>query len=133
MYGFAYNLQKQQANTWTKPAISQPKANSPWANQYTESERLALALGYREVADDNAFRGRYFIKDGKKWIHNLEALRRTLNQGYGRYIDDEELATPVPEGFGYDVEAYYSYNFKPETSLQQNEGFQRLLSQVKVH
>ncbi|MBV7387276.1 hypothetical protein KRX11_01255 [Pasteurellaceae bacterium TAE3-ERU1] len=77
---------------------------------YTESELKAIALGYAEVMDENGHKGRYFIKDGKKWIHNLEALRKNLIDQYGRYIDDEELSANAPEGFGYDVEAYHLYN-----------------------
>lgn len=41
---------------------------------YQTSVKFALYLGYKEVQDPQAFQGRYFIKDGKKWIHDIEAL-----------------------------------------------------------
>ena len=77
---------------------------------YNQSEINALIAGFVEVADERAYNGRYFIKNGKKWIHNLGKLRNKLNNEYGRYIDDEELSASYPEGFGYDVEAYYLHN-----------------------
>ncbi|MGC7559420.1 hypothetical protein [Pasteurella sp. PK-2025] len=101
-------------------------------NEYNQSETLALSLGYTEVADINAFRGRYFIKNGKKWIHNIEALRRKLNADYGRYIDDEELEASAPEGFGYDVVAYYIYNGS-ENSLSHSDAFKKLVQQVHIN
>lgn len=55
------------------------------------SERLALRCGFEMIIDENAYNGRYFIQDGKKWIHNIDALKRQL----GTSSDSE-------------VEAYYS-------------------------
>ncbi len=49
------------------------------------------------VLDENAYNGRYFIKDGKKWIHNISALKSQL-----RIYDDYGV-----EKMGYDVAAYY--------------------------
>lgn len=88
---------------------------------YNESERLAIHLGYKEVPDSHAYNGRYFIKNGKKWIHNIDALRKKLNTDYGRYIDDEELEVSSPKGFGYDVVAYYIYNAPKNPLLDSNE------------
>ncbi|BFU59581.1 MULTISPECIES: hypothetical protein [Rodentibacter] len=95
-----------QYSTYTLPVKTSPTIFQP----YTQSELLALSLGFVEIQDPKAYRGRYFLKAGKKWIHNIEALRRQLNSEYGRYIDDGELSASSPEGFGYDVEAYYIYN-----------------------
>ena len=49
------------------------------------------------VYDEDAYNGRYFIKDGKKWIHNIEALKRQL-----RVNCDSELLE-----YDYDVVSYY--------------------------
>ncbi|WP_044469485.1 hypothetical protein [Mannheimia massilioguelmaensis] len=98
---------------------------------YNLSEIEALIAGYVEVADDRAYNGRYFIKNGKKWIHNLVALRNKLNNEYGRYIDDEELLAGYPEGFGYDVDNYYSRH--NEMSLVERDEFKQLLQAVRLH
>lgn len=98
---------------------------------YNASERLALRLGFQEVEDFTACNHRYFIRDGKKWIHNLEALRSQLSRNCGYYVDDEELQSPEPEGFGYDVEAYYAYKVQ-SNPLYQLPAFQQLLNQMRL-
>lgn len=65
--------------------------------KFNRSEYLALKNGFQVVLDENAYNGRYFIKDGKKWIHNISALKSQL-----RMHDDHEV-----EKMGYDVAAYY--------------------------
>lgn len=98
---------------------------------YTPSEIEALAAGYVEKYDERAYNRRCFIKNGKKWIHNLGALRNKLKNEYGRYIDDEELSAKYPEGFGYDVENYYSrHNTK---SISRSSSFQALMNNVRIH
>lgn len=62
------------------------------------SERLALNYGFEIVYDEGAYNGRYFIKGGKKWIHNIDALKKQL-----RKKSDYDL-----EELGYDVEIYYT-------------------------
>ena len=47
------------------------------------SEKLALKYNFQMVIDENAYNGRYFIKDGKKWIHNIDALKRQLGTSSG--------------------------------------------------
>lgn len=77
---------------------------------YKKSVELALSLGYKEVLDHNAFKGRYFIKDDKKWIHDIVALMRHL--GVELYEDLEKL--------GYDLENYHSYkNHSNEMAAQE--------------
>ena len=49
------------------------------------------------MPDENAYNGRYFIKDGKKWIHNIDALKRQLGIN-----NDREL-----ENMDYDVDSYH--------------------------
>ncbi|MCW9715195.1 MULTISPECIES: hypothetical protein [Avibacterium] len=109
--------------TYQQPAQQGTFAVSP----YTDSEVQAIIAGYTECADARAYNGRYFIKNGLKWIHNLEALRRKLNNEYGRYIDDEELRAE----FGYDVENYYARH--QNLRLQRDPAFRRLMAQIKVH
>ncbi|MFC0322780.1 hypothetical protein ACFFHT_04280 [Gallibacterium melopsittaci] len=101
-------------------------------NPYLDSEIEALIAGYIEVTDENAFNGRYFILNGRKWIHNLDALRKKLNAEYGHYIDDEELSAFAPEGFGYDIENYYS-RFQNSNNLAKNKDFNELIKQIKVN
>lgn len=98
---------------------------------YNESELLAISLGYEEVADPKAYNQRYFILNGKKWVQNLDALRRKLNAQYGRYITDEELEAEEPEGFSYDVEAYYSRQ-PSSRNIVHTVAFQSLIEQVKM-
>ncbi|HHW7506431.1 TPA: hypothetical protein ACU21B_000244 [Mannheimia haemolytica] len=98
---------------------------------YTQSEVAALIAGYVEVADNRAYNGRCFIKNGKKWIHNLNALRAKLNNEYGRYIDDEELSASYPEGFAYDVENYYSRH--QNNTLLGSTQFKNVVKKVILH
>lgn len=65
--------------------------------KFNRSEYLALKNGFQVVLDENAYNGRYFIKDGKKWIHNISALKSQL-----RIYDDYGV-----EKMGYDVAVYY--------------------------
>ncbi|MBV5322072.1 MAG: hypothetical protein JZU62_10300 [Sulfuricurvum sp.] len=55
---------------------------------YAKSVELALALGYQEILDENAYQGKYYIKDRKKWIHSIEALKAKL----GVISNDELIA-----------------------------------------
>lgn len=66
--------------------------------KFNRSEQLALNNGFQVVLDSDAYNGRYFIKDGRKWIHNLPALKRQM----GTYSDNEVAS------MGYDVAAYYA-------------------------
>lgn len=68
--------------------------------KYTRSENVAISQGYKEVEDASAYNGRYFIKNGLKWIHNISALKKML-----RIYADEDLIA-----MGYDAQAYYQYN-----------------------
>jgi hypothetical protein len=52
---------------------------------FNRSEKLALKYSFEIVIDENAYNSRYFFKDGKKWIHNIDALKRQL----GISCDDE--------------------------------------------
>ncbi|MCT7433708.1 hypothetical protein N5T66_10450 [Aliarcobacter cryaerophilus] len=65
---------------------------------FNRSEQLALKNGFEVVYDNDAYNGRYFIKDGKKWIHNIDALKRQLGTSSDSEVEEK----------GYDVEAYYS-------------------------
>ena len=66
-------------------------------SDFNRSELLAIKNGFEVVYDKDAYNGRYFIKDGKKWIHNIDALKRQL-----RVNSDSELSE-----YDYDVVAYY--------------------------
>lgn len=66
---------------------------------YHKNVELALALGFEEVCDEKAYRGKYYIKDGLFWIHDIEALKASLS-----FDEDEELRQE-----DYDVGSYYYY------------------------
>ena len=66
-------------------------------SNFNRSELLAIKNGFEVVFDKDAYNGRYFIKDGKKWIHNIDALKRQL-----RVNCDSELSE-----YDYDVVSYY--------------------------
>lgn len=66
---------------------------------YDKNVKLALSLGFEEVCDEKAYRGKYYIKDGLFWIHDIEALKTRLN-----IDEDDELRQA-----GYDVGSYYYY------------------------
>lgn len=68
--------------------------------KYNASEQLAYNSGFRAVYEGSAYNGRYFEKDGKKWIHSLSALKHELGVSY-----DWEL-----EELGYDVDAYHEHH-----------------------
>ena len=52
-------------------------------SDFNRSELLAIKNGFEVVYDKDAYNGRYFIKDGKKWIHNIDALKRQLGTSSG--------------------------------------------------
>lgn len=66
---------------------------------YQKNVELALSLGFQEVLEESAFKGRYYIKDGVIWIHDIDRLKNRLE-----ISDEKELAR-----LGYDVESYYKY------------------------
>ena len=69
-------------------------------SSYTQRELKALQCGFKEVPDPDAYNGKYFLKNGLKWIHNIVALKIRLG-----VTDDAYLIT-----LGYDVETYYNCN-----------------------
>jgi hypothetical protein len=66
---------------------------------YYKNVKLALRLGFEEIHDIKAYREKYYIKDGRIWIHDIKALKIRLNIG-----EDEDLRR-----LNYDVESYYKY------------------------
>jgi len=66
---------------------------------YQKSVELATSLGYEEIVDENAYKGKCYVKGEKIWIHDISALKDKLE------VDlDSEL-----ENLGYDVQAYKKY------------------------
>ena len=65
---------------------------------FNRSEKLAIKNGFKAVEDPKSYNGRYFIKQGLKWIHNIQALKSTL----GISLDSKLLE------LGYDIQAYYT-------------------------
>lgn len=89
-----------------KLSLSYIKSKS--SKPYNSSEKEALLKGFEEVEDDEAYNGRYFIKDGLIWIHNIEALKSKL----GIYNEDELRYKK------YDVDTYYNKNSSSKTKLK---------------
>lgn len=79
----------------SKEKTTYVSANNPGFNR---SEQKALRNGFEVINDENAYNGRYFVKEGKKWIHNIDALKGQLN------INNDYQLTRM----GYDVDAYYA-------------------------
>lgn len=118
------NIQ-QNTNHYLEYGYSHP-------HPYTSSELLAISLGYKEVFHPRSYNQRYFILNGKKWIHNLDALRHKLNHEYGRYITDEELEASEPEGFGYDVTAYFEHCVVSVKVVSKTNDFKELMRRVSL-
>lgn len=59
--------------------------------------KKALSMGFEKVLDDRGYdSGAYYVKDGKKWIFDIVALK----QKQGATSDDELKI------LGYDVDTY---------------------------
>jgi len=69
----------------------------------------AIKLGYKKIDDPNAYNGCYYIKNGKKWIFNISALKRRLD-----ITKDSDLAN-----HGYDVEAYWEQINPPMSTYEE--------------
>ena len=66
---------------------------------YHKNVELALNFGFEEARNEKAYRGKCYKKDGLGWIHDIEALKTSLN------IDEDEKLRHK----GYDVGSYYYY------------------------
>lgn len=91
--GVPYVVKYERSSSYSTSKSEKPK-------NLNRSENLALKNGFEIIYDESAYNGRYFIKDGKKWIHNIDALKRQL-----RIRSDSAV-----ENLGYDVESYYIYH-----------------------
>lgn len=76
-------------------ASSKVQITNP-SKPFNYSEKLAFKYGFEMIEDSSAYNGRYFVKNHKKWIHNISALRTQLN------ASDKELIAR-----DYDVATYY--------------------------
>lgn len=43
---------------------------------YEKSVELALAKGFEEIQDENAYKGAYFVRNGLTWIHNIDGISK---------------------------------------------------------
>lgn len=75
---------------------------------YTSSELAALSKGFQEVQDSEAYNGRYFVKDGLIWIHNLTALKAKLG-----IFDENELRR-----LKYDIDTYHCKSQKTKPRIK---------------
>lgn len=66
---------------------------------YQKNVELAIDLGFEEVCDEKAYKGKCYIKGGLIWIHDIEALKTRLN-----IEENEDL-----KRLDYDVGSYYYY------------------------
>ena len=88
-----------------KQAMILPIADEFSKKPYNSSEQEAIKKGFEEVQDSEAYNGRYFIKDGLIWIHNIEALKSKLS------IYDEDKLRYMK----YDVDTYNGDNTSKST------------------
>lgn len=113
---------------------------------YQSSIEQAQWLGYVRVEDKNAFMGAYYIKNGKKWIYNLEALGKKLGATchfdfirHGYAIEDYLLFhnTSIEEMleiyYGTDSEQYRTYMAQraeriEQQRIQHEEDFEDMLN-----
>lgn len=65
---------------------------------YAKNVELAIALGFEEIIDPKAYKGKYYIKDEKIWIHDIEALKLKMRVNFDSDLEPQ-----------YDVESYYKY------------------------
>ena len=63
---------------------------------YDNNVKIALNMGFEEVYDEKAYKGKCYKKDGLLWIHDIEALKASLN------FDENKLKH-------YDDGSYYYY------------------------
>lgn len=66
---------------------------------YSKSVELAIALGFEEVLDESAYKGKYYVRNDKIWIHDISALKYKLGVN-----SDWEL-----RNLSYDVDSYSKY------------------------
>lgn len=66
---------------------------------YARNVQLALSLGFEEREDHNAYKGKYYVKHGIIWIHDISALKAKL-----KIRSDNELRE-----LNYDVDSYHKY------------------------
>ena len=66
---------------------------------YEKSVELALAKGYQAVPDQHAYWGVFYVRSGLIWIHNIDALMRSLGVNSTEKLRDHS----------YDVDYYHKY------------------------
>ena len=66
---------------------------------YQKSVDLAIGLGFEEVCDEKAYKGKCYIQDGLIWIHDIEALKTRLS-----IEKNEDL-----KHLNYNTGSYYYY------------------------
>ena len=92
--GIPYGLNSRDYNDENDYAQESSQKN------FNRSEKLAIKNGFKIVNDPKSYNGRYFVKQGLKWIHNIKALKSTI----GVRLDSKLLE------MGYDVQSYYVLN-----------------------
>lgn len=66
---------------------------------YLKNINLAISLGFEEKLDPNAYKRKFYTKNGLIWIHDIDALKDKL--GIDSYEDLRKL--------NYDVDTYCKY------------------------
>lgn len=84
----------------TKSTRSSRHSTKSKNKSYNRSEQLAYDSGFKAYYDESSYNGRCFMKDGKKWIHNIDSLKYQLGTNSDYRI----------KKLNYDVDAYYKYH-----------------------
>lgn len=74
---------------------------------YTRSELKALKNGFKEIDNPEANNGRYFVKNGLTWIHDIDRLKNHIKITHQL---DSEPSDAYLKSLNYDVDSYYLYN-----------------------
>jgi len=99
MYGKEIFTPEQVEQITTNSTKYLPSKTTPkrTTKKYNASEQEAVNNGFKEVYDEDAYNDRYFIRKGKKWIHNIDELKKEL----GVYHNSELRK------YGYDTSVYF--------------------------
>lgn len=86
-----------------------------YINNGKHTRKKALGMGYTEVPDENAYSGAYYIKNGLKWIFNIQGLKKDLG-----VVSNEQLSQE-----NYDIETYFKLENEPE-NIEMKQVYQDL-------
>ena len=85
---------------------------------YEKNVELARYHGFKAIEDSKAYKGVYYIKNDKIWIHDIQALKNKLCIN-----SDDEL-----RDLGYEVDKYHFY--KKYTDKMVDDEMKRIYTDI---